>query len=1527
MPKVSLIACVRPNTQKEFSHFACMRTDAQKELNHFVFTRPNAPKELSHFASSSDSGHAGAMPLVEKINPRTYSFVKPVGTVGHNICITLYTSINIPTLLTNLQVHIFSDLWILRQLYIYMMDLAKSPPPFFGQEEQVISYSLVAMAKVIVSWIEPKGLKTDTFGQTFIISFFSLQLERKVRLERREKDLVESKKKTTALGKLFRNMGLRKSGRNKFSYKQHQVVVIVVLVVVVVVVHSCDLQQQQQQLQLQQQHQQQQVQHRQYTEKQQKLLHYYRHYINIINMYNSYNYNGSYAQLQQQNNNTHTITTTTIILLPALYYLHCHTTLAPTRLPLPYYSTSTTTAIITTTTTTTITTNIIIVTTTASDPNAYEITMNDDDRIALMVMVKEGKITTEHALEVVKRFEDHRRLTGEGDEQINDQIYGSRESPLLTQASVQTRGRRQHRPEITKPTKSSSDLYSAVWQKETDRISTRLIKNKSWGRFARLKAELQHGRSQMTETSSSPRCEICRSQSQDVDDRMRWPDNRGSSDYQCTEHRRVHSIGHMEFHQSQSPEFMRSISCSPTRGGSSHTDSTKSTSVGGSPSHSRLYSPVLYLTGGNKASDEQLLISLSPAAEGKDDDALKKNSSGVSKSASGTSLDSDLSAGCTSHGPLPNEIAATRNGDIANCSNSTMSASSETSPAGGRKPESLPARMRNFALYNIVSKLEIYTARGYSRRHLPKVPRSGTEPGTMWLRSNSYSTGDDGMSSDYDDHDETNMRLSQSCPRGMITQRSLSVNDRNKDLRNDLKKKLLRSKEPNYRSRQMNQDVSDVHAVTGSPEIFNRCKYQVTISQNSIASTVDGMPLYSGPFLGQARVHTDYDPEPQEKDALVLRKGDIIQVMSMIQPGIWKGMLRQKVGNFRFSHVEMISDDTPRGQRKERIHRRRNSQRSKPRNVEELMQRIGLEHLTSIFLLNGYDKLETFVDIDEDDLSELNIRDTEQRAKLLTAAELLVDCNSPDILDVPAKCDSNTPADTPSSLSPPTLFNTEPPPPMPIQPMSRDSGFYASSDNSLHKGQQSARPSDEDIHKKKMLGQSATDNSISEADVTNKDESQPQKSIACQTAGQTEPSTNYEISDLELSAEDREVCEITDGFAQKEIRASPKKATPLTRVQRCSSAQQSAQESIANGYISHSSSFCNMTAECSHVSPMLHHLSKKHEQHGPINVAIVDCKTPIRSCGSEGSDGTQSDLSDISPHRNSKPVSLRKSASKLCSAKTNGSLVMMDRVVSPSYHIILSDSLSSSPMVKRDVSTQMDPFRKKGNSVNENHLRTQKLIYGSKPPMFLEGDNIPNQIYFPGTLGRTIEGSYYGSKDSPNRTIPRPPKPPSRSLIPLVKAKLSDEKIDLSLEPYSDKNGYCGIPPLLVQRYAEELRHDVWGIAAVMEQVRISQLQSYGREGMTSESLAKACLSSCDLKISSLRDFLISIGLPMYGEHLIKMGFSSMERLLSMTDNDVQRVVHDTRHIKRLMHALEWVRSRLASPTRKTKIASVKDQV
>ena len=41
--------------------------------------------------------------------------------------------------------------------------------------------------------------------------------------------------------------------------------------------------------------------------------------------------------------------------------------------------------------------------------------------------------------------------------------------------------------------------------------------------------------------------------------------------------------------------------------------------------------------------------------------------------------------------------------------------------------------------------------------------------------------------------------------------------------------------------------------------------------------------------------------------------------------------------------------------------------------------------------------------------------------------------------------------------------------------------------------------------------------------------------------------------------------------------------------------------------------------------------------------------------------------------------------------------------------------------------------------------------------------------------------------------------------------------------------GHCGIPPLLVQRYAEELRQDMDTMALVMEQLREKQLRVQGR--------------------------------------------------------------------------------------------------
>lgn len=46
------------------------------------------------------------------------------------------------------------------------------------------------------------------------------------------------------------------------------------------------------------------------------------------------------------------------------------------------------------------------------------------------------------------------------------------------------------------------------------------------------------------------------------------------------------------------------------------------------------------------------------------------------------------------------------------------------------------------------------------------------------------------------------------------------------------------------------------------------------------------------------------------------------------------------------------------------------------------------------FLFNGYEDLDTFRLLEEEDLDELNIRDPQHRALLLTAVELLQECDS-----------------------------------------------------------------------------------------------------------------------------------------------------------------------------------------------------------------------------------------------------------------------------------------------------------------------------------------------------------------------------------------------------------------------------------------------------------------------------------------------------------------------------------------------------
>uniref|UniRef100_A0A8D3ATW5 Sterile alpha motif domain-containing protein 5 n=1 Tax=Scophthalmus maximus TaxID=52904 RepID=A0A8D3ATW5_SCOMX len=147
----------------------------------------------------------------------------------------------------------------------------------------------------------------------------------------------------------------------------------------------------------------------------------------------------------------------------------------------------------------------------------------------------------------------------------------------------------------------------------------------------------------------------------------------------------------------------------------------------------------------------------------------------------------------------------------------------------------------------------------------------------------------------------------------------------------------------------------------------------------------DELP-YRGPFCGRALVHTDFTPSPYDTDSLKLKSGDVIDVISKPPMGTWMGMLNGKVGTFKFIYVDVLNEEEV---KPKKTRRRRRGRQPKPTSVEELLDRINLKEHLPTFLFNGYEDLDTFKLLEEEDLDELNIRDPQHRAVLLTAVELL----------------------------------------------------------------------------------------------------------------------------------------------------------------------------------------------------------------------------------------------------------------------------------------------------------------------------------------------------------------------------------------------------------------------------------------------------------------------------------------------------------------------------------------------------------
>ncbi|RLV84245.1 hypothetical protein DV515_00016312 [Chloebia gouldiae] len=213
----------------------------------------------------------------------------------------------------------------------------------------------------------------------------------------------------------------------------------------------------------------------------------------------------------------------------------------------------------------------------------------------------------------------------------------------------------------------------------------------------------------------------------------------------------------------------------------------------------------------------------------------------------------------------------------------------------------------------------------------------------------------------------------------------------------------------------------------------------------------DTIPAYTGPFCGRARVHTDFTPSPYDKDSLKLRKGDIISIIEKPPVGTWTGLLNNKVGSFKFIYVDVIPEETVPARRSRGSSR---NKRLKPKTLHELLERINLQEHIPTLLLNGYQTLEDFKELRETHLNELHITDPQHRAKLLTAAELLLDYDSKSpgegresLTGYPSST-TNATAPLPAASEPEDGDTTEAPP-SPSEPkgdIPRDSGCFEGSE-------------------------------------------------------------------------------------------------------------------------------------------------------------------------------------------------------------------------------------------------------------------------------------------------------------------------------------------------------------------------------------------------------------------------------------------------------------------------------------------------
>ncbi|XP_022242403.1 uncharacterized protein LOC106460071 isoform X4 [Limulus polyphemus] len=723
----------------------------------------------------------------------------------------------------------------------------------------------------------------------------------------------------------------------------------------------------------------------------------------------------------------------------------------------------------------------------------------------------------------------------------------------------------------------------------------------------------------------------------------------------------------------------------------------------------------------------------------------------------------------------------------------------------------------------------------------------------------SYSTSEEGQSqsSDYEETEEIEKKMDSGLSRDHSGRSSLA--GRVRELHRDVRRRFSRLKssrcmpdteqlrEPVDQQDGITRPGSSLESLPSENGSSSRCSLQTQTPSSSNRSSTsvgedEGTP-YIGPFLGRARALTDYTPSPYDRDALAFKKGDIIDIIAKHNTGIWVGMLHGRVGSFKFINVEEL--------RKEVRHRQLRFKRStqlaslaamRPQTLEDILHMVGLEQYTHILVLNGYKHLDSFKDIEIEDLEGLGILEPDHQQQLLRAADMLLECEATHSLATHPEREE--PIED-SSLD--KEKNT-----------GRDSGCYTGRE--YFTNQEPSRDVD-NFHCVGCIGHSSNSENISnevlnvrnnlDADYLPQQNAQTSSQSYNNTSTNSMGSFNIPITySFNLSTTGNEPI-----FDEEKVVL--RKKNDDSRSSRAQIVENEKHETQATANCS-PEDVIKVSSQLSCCENGCFPVDHEENMTDSKSCTCVVCSMKSKSC-----------IAETFPQPTS-PVNTK------CVLSTPQDSPVH---VSCGSGFAMRVRCATLPRKKQQDSEDPPPPGKRDHKIVE---KKQNRKFGFRK----------------GTLQDT-------------RHIIQSQ---GLTLLSVVTNKLEEEKIDLCQEPYTDKTGFCGIPPALVQRYSEELQRDIYDVAEVLDQARINALHQQERKGIPNDFLADSCNEPVvEANYSCLHDWLTSLGLPMYTEHFQRAGYSQLEQIVSLREADLRHCgINCSRHLRLLTSAIGTLHIHLA---------------